>query len=499
MAATMVRVKMAGARRGPKRKQEQEEREEKRIKTVQAPEQEQTVVVDCGLVVPKLLHSCVLCGEEVGVLVKGGWVVKRHYIMEHYRTALLGIVGSRFQAGEKLRCPYPACGLEEKPLSLLGLGWHLDMVHDHLRHVMEEDGREGVRGVVRLLYPGSKEESDQEEEEQRQRKEEEERKQKDERMQKEEEERKEREERRKHEEEERNEREEKERRKREEERKAEDSERKMKEVKLQEEKLKRNLRTPARVKAEPRLELEEEEENEDVDDPSWEPSSPDRPFSTPAPARKTACLPPPTRGAPALPRTAPAPPRLAPVPPKATARMLPKAVSTPLQEASGFTSIVSTPSPCLLCTDKQGKELRLSRTNSEVTEHYKICLYNAGLLFSLVPPGPPNTAPDGSAMDVFGARFQYRCPVADCDRSTRKAKATSYKEYVFHCFQQHGVMRRALEAAREQAAGTEAEGKFTLLISQVNINFIIVNIFANIIEIVEINMDIIIIIIVNVR
>ena len=489
MAATMVRVQMAGARRGPKRKQEQEDREEKRIKPAPAPEQEQDVVVDCGVVVPKLLHSCVLCGEEVGVLVKGGWVVKRHYIMEHYRTALLGIVGSRFQAGQKLRCPYPACGLEEKPLSLLGLGWHLDMVHDHLRHVMEEDGRQGVRGVVGLLYPDSKGESDQEEERQRQRKEEGERKEKEERMQREEEES------RKHEEEERKEREEKEKKKMEEERKTKDAERKTKddklqEEKLQEEKLKRSLRTPARVKAEPRLELEEEEENEDVDDPSWEPSSPDRPLSTPAPGRRTVCPPPPPRGA-------PSPPRSAPVPPKATSRVFPKAVSAPLQEG-GFTSIVSTPSPCLLCTDKQGKELRLSRTNSEVTEHYKICLYNAGLLFTLVPPGPPNTAPDGSALDVFGAKFQYRCPVAECDRSTRKAKATSYKEYVFHCFQQHGVMRRALEAAREQAAGTEAEGKFTLLISQVNINIIIIGI-CSIIIVIGSNINIIIIIIVIFR
>ena len=65
-----------------------------------------------------------------------------------------------------------------KPLTLLGIVWHLDMVYGHLWHVMEEDSREGIRGVVRLLYPDIKEEGDQEEEEQRQRNEEVEIKQK---------------------------------------------------------------------------------------------------------------------------------------------------------------------------------------------------------------------------------------------------------------------------------------------------------------------------------
>ena len=79
--------------------------------------------------------------------------MKRHYIMKHYRAALLGIVGSSCQAGQKLRCPYPDCGPKERPLTLLGLGRHLDSVHDHLRHIMEEDSREGVRGTIRVLFP----------------------------------------------------------------------------------------------------------------------------------------------------------------------------------------------------------------------------------------------------------------------------------------------------------------------------------------------------------
>ena len=87
------------------------------------------------------------------MLVQGDWVVKRHYTMKHYRTALLGTMGSSFEVGQKLRCPYPDRGPEERPLSLLDLGLHLDPVHDNLRHVMEEDNREGVKEVVRVLYP----------------------------------------------------------------------------------------------------------------------------------------------------------------------------------------------------------------------------------------------------------------------------------------------------------------------------------------------------------
>ena len=100
-----------------------------------------------------MLHNCILCG----MLVKGGWVVKRQYILKHYRSALLGIVASSCQARQKLRCPYPDCGPKESSLTLLGLGRHRDTTHDHLRHVMEEDGREGIRGVIRVLYPNNPE------------------------------------------------------------------------------------------------------------------------------------------------------------------------------------------------------------------------------------------------------------------------------------------------------------------------------------------------------
>ena len=56
------------------------------------------------------------------------------------------MVPGRAEAEVPLSC-LPAEG--EAPQSA-GLGWHLDMVHDHLRHVMEEYAREAVKGVVRL-------------------------------------------------------------------------------------------------------------------------------------------------------------------------------------------------------------------------------------------------------------------------------------------------------------------------------------------------------------
>ena len=129
--------------------------------------------------------------------------------------------------------------------------------------------------------------------------------------------------------------------------------------------------------------------------------------------------------------------------------------------------MVTPSSPCLLCKDKAGLNLRLSRTSTDVTEHYKVCLYRAGVLQHLVPPTPPNTGEAGQVVDEYGARFLYKCAVAGCERGTRKAKAVSYKEYVFHCYQSHGVMGRALQVARDRATSVEVREKFTELMAAV--------------------------------
>ena len=86
-----------------------------------------------------------------------------------------------------------------------------------------------------------------------------------------------------------------------------------------------------------------------------------------------------------------------------------------------------------------------------MTEHYKLCLYKLGRLQAIVPPQPINTNSDtGEPIDEMGRRFVYKCRVPDCDRARRGAKSTAYKEYVFHCYQVHGLMKVALEDSMER-------------------------------------------------
>jgi len=131
-----------------------------------------------------------------------------------------------------------------------------------------------------------------------------------------------------------------------------------------------------------------------------------------------------------------------------------------------FVSVVSVPMPCMLCNDKSGAKLRLGQNNIEVTEHYKLCLYNLGILQEIVEPGPENTTEDGQVLDTFGKRFQYKCLVRDCEKSKRTAKSMSYKEFVFHCYQFHGVMKRSLTAAQKLAKAADKE-KYERLITTV--------------------------------
>ena len=191
-----------------------------------------------------------------------------------------------------------------------------------------------------------------------------------------------------------------------------------------------------------------ESDDEDVDDPNWDPSSSiTRPSS--APPSRVATKPSPL---PALvvPKTEPFVPFVKPK------------IETP---AYTIISSVSTPSPCLLCKEKAGRELRLVGDKiSDVTEHYKLCLYNKGKLQAIVPPLAINTNSEGGVIDEMGHKFVYKCRVTDCDRARRGAKATSYKEYVFHCYQSHGLMKLALEDSMENTKDVETKHKFVELI-----------------------------------
>jgi len=102
-----------------------------------------------------------------------------------------------------------------------------------------------------------------------------------------------------------------------------------------------------------------------------------------------------------------------------------------------------------------------------VTEHYKLCLYKLGRLQTIAPPQSINSNAEGEAIDEMGRKFLYKCKVPDCERARRGAKSTPYKEYVFHCYQSHGLMKLALEDSMENTNNLETKQKFRKLISAV--------------------------------
>ena len=197
----------------------------------------------------------------------------------------------------------------------------------------------------------------------------------------------------------------------------------------------------------------ESDDDEDVDDPNWDPSFSNRA----APPPRVASKPTPRQPAPTQPLIIPKTEPMVPF-------MKPK-IETP---AYTIISSVSIPSPCLLCKEKSGRELRLVGDRiTDVTEHYKLCLYNKGRLQAIVPPLAINTNPNGEVKDEMGRQFLYRCRVPDCDRARRGAKMTAYKEFVFHCYQTHGLMKTALEESMELETNEMKKQKFRELMMAV--------------------------------
>ena len=147
---------------------------------------------------------------------------------------------------------------------------------------------------------------------------------------------------------------------------------------------------PAPVAPPMRFELSEEEE-ESVDDPTWSPAASSFSRTSWTPPQKTANkfspLPPARRSMTVL-KTEPSVPFI-----------------RPMLEIPAYTIIssVSMSFPCLLCNDKAGRDLRLvGERTSDVTEHYKLCLFNLGRLQALMPPQAINTNSEGRAIDEMG-------------------------------------------------------------------------------------------------
>ena len=97
-----------------------------------------------------LLHICVFCDMELDC-APGDLVMKTHYISHYPPGSLLDLVS--LDVGEKLRCPYFDCHTAgEGGMSLQQLNLHLEVEHNKLKTLMEEDDSPVMAEVLRIMY-----------------------------------------------------------------------------------------------------------------------------------------------------------------------------------------------------------------------------------------------------------------------------------------------------------------------------------------------------------
>ena len=61
---------------------------------------------------------------------------------------------------------------------------------------------------------------------------------------------------------------------------------------------------------------------------------------------------------------------------------------------------------CLLCTDRDGKNLNLGSGLVDIRYHYAVCYYNRGEMFAVVDPGEENRAQGGGVREEI---LRFRC------------------------------------------------------------------------------------------
>ena len=95
------------------------------------------------------VDSCVLCDK---LIIQPGRLhtsLRFHYAKEHYFPE--GAFRAFYPKGART-CPFQPC--TERLMKMdMELALHVATQHQKLREVMERDGREGVAGVLALLYP----------------------------------------------------------------------------------------------------------------------------------------------------------------------------------------------------------------------------------------------------------------------------------------------------------------------------------------------------------
>jgi len=106
---------------------------------------------------------------------------------------------------------------------------------------------------------------------------------------------------------------------------------------------------------------------------------------------------------------------------------------------------------CVLCNDKEGRNLSFGTGLSELRNHYSVCLYNFGWFVGVLAPGAENSTAEGRAVDEFARQWRYKCTVPNCPRSESKARPIGFKEFCIHA----GVAHHYVELAMARAVPTK--------------------------------------------
>merc|ERR1719154_582001 len=102
---------------------------------------------------------------------------------------------------------------------------------------------------------------------------------------------------------------------------------------------------------------------------------------------------------------------------------------------------------CLICngpgkSNKDGRNLNLGSGLPELKYHYSVCVYNEGGFRNLIDSGQGSV--EFEDLEIFGAKFRYKCPFQDCPKNQGRSKPIGFKEYAIHCGVAHHQVEKVL-------------------------------------------------------
>jgi len=105
---------------------------------------------------------------------------------------------------------------------------------------------------------------------------------------------------------------------------------------------------------------------------------------------------------------------------------------------------------CLLCTEREGRNLSLGSGISDLKYHYTVCYYNKGAFIDIVKPGSENQKEGGEVMMDDSSKFVYKCPYPKCTKNTGKLRVMGYREYATHMGSWHNMVELVMAKDRER-------------------------------------------------